>query len=186
MSRTKKIEVTVGVREARQIEAALAEDVPVQILVGSGVPDDACCFPAAFCKGSRPTKLMSRRSNPSGLLNESVLEAAVEEYLDAADFTDSPTKPWSEKTRRNAARDVRQFFTENEEDCLAFAEIVRPGASVRDAASLCATDFWLTRNGHGAGFWDRGAGSVGKRLTDAAKSYGERYVFDGRTVAHIE
>ena len=28
-------------------------------------------------------------------------------------------------------------------------------------------DFWLTRNGHGAGFWDRGLGPVGDRLTHA-------------------
>lgn len=34
-------------------------------------------------------------------------------------------------------------------------------------------DFWLTRNGHGAGFWDRGYGDRGQRLTDAAKAYGE-------------
>lgn len=34
-------------------------------------------------------------------------------------------------------------------------------------------DFALTRNGHGAGFWDRGYGPVGDRLTDAAESYGE-------------
>lgn len=37
-------------------------------------------------------------------------------------------------------------------------------------------DFWLTRNGHGAGYWDRGYGAVGKRLTDAAHVYGEAYV----------
>jgi hypothetical protein len=34
-------------------------------------------------------------------------------------------------------------------------------------------DFWLTRNGHGAGFWDRGLGKVGDRLSEAAKVYGE-------------
>lgn len=33
-------------------------------------------------------------------------------------------------------------------------------------------DFWLTRNGHGAGFWDRGLGELGDRLTAAAKVYG--------------
>ena len=33
-------------------------------------------------------------------------------------------------------------------------------------------DFWLTRNGHGAGFWDRGLGALGDRLTSAAKVYG--------------
>ena len=33
-------------------------------------------------------------------------------------------------------------------------------------------DFWLTRNGHGAGFWDRGYGQVGDELTKACKAYG--------------
>ena len=32
-------------------------------------------------------------------------------------------------------------------------------------------DFWLTRNGHGAGFWDRGLGALGDRLTAAAEVY---------------
>ena len=40
-----------------------------------------------------------------------------------------------------------------------------------------AHDFWLTRNGHGAGFWDRTEREgydeeIGKQLTKAAKSYG--------------
>jgi len=37
-------------------------------------------------------------------------------------------------------------------------------------------DFWLTRNGHGAGFWDRGYGDRGDRLSDAARVYGEVWV----------
>lgn len=40
-------------------------------------------------------------------------------------------------------------------------------------------DFWLTRNHHGAGFWDRGYGEVGDRLTDAAHPYGEVSVYVG-------
>lgn len=37
-------------------------------------------------------------------------------------------------------------------------------------------DFWLTRNGHGAGFWDRGyPDEVGKPLSKAARSFGEAY-----------
>jgi hypothetical protein len=31
-------------------------------------------------------------------------------------------------------------------------------------------DFWLTRNGHGAGFWDRGLGEVGENLLLRPKS----------------
>ncbi len=34
-------------------------------------------------------------------------------------------------------------------------------------------DFALTRNHHGAGFWDRGYGEIGTRLTAAAHVYGE-------------
>ena len=49
-------------------------------------------------------------------------------------------------------------------------------------------DFWLTRNGHGTGFWDRGYGQpeeieeIGKQLTKASKSYGEYnlYLGDGK------
>lgn len=39
-------------------------------------------------------------------------------------------------------------------------------------AEQAGHDFWLTRNGHGAGFWDRGLGRVGDQLSDAAHHYG--------------
>ena len=38
-------------------------------------------------------------------------------------------------------------------------------------------DFALTRNRHGAGFWDRGAGDVGDRLTVMAHAAGDAYVW---------
>lgn len=37
-------------------------------------------------------------------------------------------------------------------------------------------DFALTRNGHGAGFWDRGLGDLGERLKRASKPYGEAWI----------
>lgn len=40
-------------------------------------------------------------------------------------------------------------------------------------------DFWLTRNGHGAGFWDRGLGDLGQRLSDAAKVYSSVDLYPG-------
>mgnify|MGYP003403799712 CR=1 FL=1 len=52
--------------------------------------------------------------------------------------------------------------------------------------SLGGHDFWLTRNGHGAGFWDRGHGAIGDRLSAAAKAFGgvDLYVGDdGRIYA---
>lgn len=40
-------------------------------------------------------------------------------------------------------------------------------------------DFWLTRNRHGSGFWDRGAGEVGTKLTEAAHAYGSSDLYVG-------
>lgn len=40
-------------------------------------------------------------------------------------------------------------------------------------------DLWLTRNGHGAGFWDCGLGWIGDGLTKAAKSAGSRELYLG-------
>jgi hypothetical protein len=40
-------------------------------------------------------------------------------------------------------------------------------------------DFWLTRNRHGAGFWDRGIGDIGRKLTDAAHFHGEVNLYVG-------
>lgn len=47
------------------------------------------------------------------------------------------------------------------------------------AYAYAGHDFWLTRNGHGAGFWDRGLGDLGDRLTTLAKTYGEAYPYVG-------
>jgi len=48
---------------------------------------------------------------------------------------------------------------------------------------LCADqtghDFWLTRNRHGVGFWDRGLGDIGDKLTDACKKFGEQHAIVG-------
>jgi hypothetical protein len=40
-------------------------------------------------------------------------------------------------------------------------------------------DLWLTRNGHGAGYWDRNYGMVGERLTEAATALGEMSLYLG-------
>ena len=58
-------------------------------------------------------------------------------------------------------------------DCLGFlseASILLAKTSLTfDSAGH---DFLLTRNGHGAGFWDRGLGEAGDKLTDMAHNYG--------------
>lgn len=62
-------------------------------------------------------------------------------------------------------------------DCAEFCrsnmvDLIEAEAMGREADSL-GHDFYLSRNGHGAGFWDRGLGEVGQRLHEASKVYGE-------------
>jgi hypothetical protein len=63
--------------------------------------------------------------------------------------------------------DCAKFVDANGDDLARFYKATETGPSQG------GHDFWLTRNGHGAGFWDRGAGEVGDRLTDAAKTFPE-------------
>lgn len=69
--------------------------------------------------------------------------------------------------------DVADFVTANYHDLFGIID-----------AALVGHDFLLTRNSHGAGFWDRGYGALGDRLSDAARVYGNvsAYVGDDELV----
>ena len=62
------------------------------------------------------------------------------------------------------------------EDCDNFREankeLLEKAEELGQDETQCAYDFWLTRNGHGAGFWDRGTGETGDKLTEACKAFG--------------
>lgn len=77
----------------------------------------------------------------------------------------------SESARRAVARDVRDFVV----GCLKG----KPNAFHGMDASQIGHDFLLTRNGHGAGFWDRGLGARGEWLTQQCKPYGEASFYVG-------
>ncbi len=61
-------------------------------------------------------------------------------------------------------------------DCKSFIEAAGPLLNAIDPSSA-GHDFWLTRNGHGTGFWDRNMGETGERLSLLASSFGEFYVY---------
>jgi hypothetical protein len=64
-----------------------------------------------------------------------------------------------------------------EKECLAFinrAELILFALNKNSlGAEQAGTDFWLTRNHHGAGFWDRNLGDDGKHLSEIAISFKE-------------
>lgn len=63
-------------------------------------------------------------------------------------------------------------------DCELFREACADDLATCDDVQA-GHDYWLTRNGHGAGFWDRGLGEVGTRLTDAAHADGSCDLYVG-------
>lgn len=64
-------------------------------------------------------------------------------------------------------------------DCSRFLEAIECIDSSAWDDSQLGHDFWLTRNGHGAGFWDRGFPN-GDALSEIARGFGgfDLYVGD--------
>jgi hypothetical protein len=113
-------------------------------------------------------------------LTDPALTDFVSGYLQAALWSSSDEdgvpfdqnyseKDFAKKTIEGAIADCLKFMTSNKSD------LDQTGAD----DSTNGHDFWLTRNGHGAGFWDRGYGEVGDRLTKAAKAFGEATLYAG-------
>jgi hypothetical protein len=72
-----------------------------------------------------------------------------------------------EETIQKADRDCRRFIAENEQD-------------IDGRYEQAGHDFWLTRNGHGSGFWDGDwAEDAGERMTESAKDFRECYLYVG-------
>jgi hypothetical protein len=69
--------------------------------------------------------------------------------------------------------DARKFYKNNLSDILTWT---RQGSPF----SAAGHDYWLTRNGHGAGFWDGDWDkTVGERLTKASERAGEISLYVG-------
>ena len=118
-------------------------------------------------------------AEPEVALSGRELEALTDAYLEEALWTSpdaaghncllmrTSVEDFDPDTRRQAEEDVAGFLEANAE-LVASAKAARPSYSDRQVVE----DFWLTRNGHGAGFWDRGLGDVGEELANVAKAYG--------------
>ncbi len=75
---------------------------------------------------------------------------------------------WDAASLASAVETVRDFYQANADD-IAAGDI---------SESQVGHDLWLTRNGHGCGFWERGD-DIGRRLTANAEPYGAAYVSVG-------
>jgi hypothetical protein len=62
-------------------------------------------------------------------------------------------------------------------DCQKFQE--ENATDIAHNLSLAGYHFWLTRNGHGVGFWDGDWPEGGDRLTKASDAFGETWLYVG-------
>ena len=77
------------------------------------------------------------------------------------------------------ANDCMAFYLANRDDC-AEAAARFSSAADRSGYQGVGHDFWLTRVGHGAGFWDGDLPqALGERLTNASKAAGEVWPYIG-------
>lgn len=73
------------------------------------------------------------------------------------------------ETLQQMREDCRDFLEANRSDLIEYCAAMH--SEQWTGETRAGGDFWLTRNGHGAGFWDRGLDALGRRLADAAKVY---------------
>lgn len=73
-----------------------------------------------------------------------------------------------------AVKECTDFQTAWPELLAAAYELYPPHPDAPTPQCSAGHDFWLTRNGHGVGFWDRGFGrALGEELTDACRAVKE-------------
>lgn len=97
------------------------------------------------------------------------LDEFTQGYVEAVMWIDGADESFdkiSVKDLREMVKDCKDF----QHECAADLRLYAAQRSMHSAG----VDFWLTRNHHGAGFWDRGMGDLGERLSKAARFYGSQ------------
>lgn len=117
------------------------------------------------------------------------LDSFTQGYITAAFFTSTGTADDREEDLESASfaelapealarmvRDCERFQRENAA-ALSLAEELDSDCNAEEAG----IDFWMTRNGHGVGFWDKSEwpSPAGEQLDQAAKVYGNCDLYRG-------
>ena len=88
---------------------------------------------------------------------------------------DDTDAEWNLTAVAAAEKQIRDFLSEEVDEIIERWQI---------APGQLGHDLWLTRNHHGAGFWDRGYGPDGQRLTELCQPMGDdnAYIGDDGTI----
>lgn len=95
----------------------------------------------------------------------------IDAYVECALWADAPEEEYAaeaESTIIELTDEAGRFFDTHEADILAYEEGI----------ATAGHDLWLSRNGHGAGYWENHS-EAAERLDAAAKELGECYLYVG-------
>lgn len=114
------------------------------------------------------------------------MDAFLESYIEAALW--SSTDPDTEKPLDDdyCSEDLEPATLEKmRADCERFIELAGWMIAEGDAGKA-GHDFWLTRNGHGCGFWDGDWEEHGEALTDVCDKFHnvDLYIYNGQVCAN--
>lgn len=108
---------------------------------------------------------------------EEMLNVFVESYIETALWasTDEQDQPLNKRFNAGHLSDADWLKCVSQcADFLSRLDVAHLSAAWTSASyKRAGHDFWLTRNGHGAGFWDGDWPNSGKELTEASKQAGE-------------
>lgn len=113
------------------------------------------------------------------------LDAFVRGYLEAAFFTNDDNAPGGCDYRDTGRVSVMydklapEVLTQAQRECEAFQCANSVALSHAGDDEQNGRDFWFTRCGHGAGFWDRGYEAIGDELTEQSRKAGNRDLYEG-------
>lgn len=112
---------------------------------------------------------------------QKLIDAMVSAYLEAVVFTDCGEDSDVPKGAQFADVAIIEAYA----TCADFlTQAMRAGLwqqwiDANKTIEAFAYDYWLTRNGHGAGFWDRGLDELGDKLSEMAKLQGSVDAYAG-------
>ena len=114
-------------------------------------------------------------------IEEKNLSRFTRAYIEALFFTDaSPDSEQEIQDNATFENFAQETVSKIIADCAAFELANRALLDQASDDDQNGHDFWLTRNRHGAGFWDRGyPEAIGEALTEAVHGFGETSLYLG-------
>lgn len=145
-------------------KAAEGDSNDAEIEAGHAVADAVEALDQWLSRGGFvPDAWEGSRPDAWNVKHEGIVSAYITTALWAGGFMAEDLAP---ELKEQVVSDIRQFL----DLCKG-----RHGDLLRDLDDeTIGHNLWLTRNGHGEGFWSRGFGSTGDVLTELAHSLGEQ------------